>query len=218
MHKLLPKILNRKIISIIRGVGTEGLAPAVEALLRGGVDFVELTFDAASEENSLLTLEGIRMLREKFGTHLHVGAGTVLTPRQVELAAEAGAEFIISPNMNASVIARTGELGLLSMPGAFTPTEVEAAAEAGADIIKIFPAGTVGPAYFKALKAPLSHVRLAAVGGVSEDNICAFLNAGADAFGIGGFLVSRERVSRGAWDEIEASARAYVEKCKIKSI
>ena len=152
--------------------------------------------------------------RATVGDRCHIGAGTVLTVKQVEDAAAAGAEFMISPNTNVDVIRRTKELGLLSLPGAYTPTEAELAWESGADIVKIFPASGLGPAYFKAVKSSLSQLRLSAVGGVSEQNIHEFLAAGVDSFGIGNNLVSAERVARGAWQEIEAAAAFYTAAVK----
>ena len=140
---------------------------------------------------------------------MHIGAGTVLSVEQVEDAAQAGAEFIISPNTNTDVIRYTKQKGLISLPGAYTPTEAETAWEAGADIVKIFPAGNLGPSYFKAVKASLSQLRLSAVGGVSEHNIGDFLAAGVDSFGIGSNLVSADRVRRRDFDEIEKAAAFY---------
>lgn len=209
----LDEMLDSKIISIIRGVASSGVVSAVEALERGGVKFVEVTFRPGDEKACMDTLKSIEMLKKRFNG-MHIGAGTVLTTAQVKDAAAAGAEFIISPNMNLNVIAKTKELNLLSLPGAFSPTEIETAWEAGADIVKIFPAETVGPKYFKAVRGPLPNVRLAAVGGVSTKNIADFLAAGSDAFGIGSNLVSAARVKRAAWQEIEDDAAAYIAAVK----
>lgn len=209
----LEEMLDSKIISIIRGVASSGVVSAVEALERGGVKFVEVTFRPGDEKACMDTLKSIEMLKKRFNG-MHIGAGTVLTTAQVKDAAAAGAEFIISPNMNLNVIAKTKELNLLSLPGAFSPTEIETAWEAGADIVKIFPAETVGPKYFKAVRGPLPNVRLAAVGGVSTKNIADFLAAGSDAFGIGSNLVSAARVKRAAWQEIEDDAAAYIAAVK----
>lgn len=210
MEHLLTELLDKKIVAIIRGVSSEEIVKVGEALYQGGIRFMEVTFNASSLRASEDTLESIRLLREHMAPDMRVGAGTVLTTVQAELACDAGAEFIISPDTNVEVIRRTKELGLLSMPGALTPTEIQTAWTAGADVVKIFPASVLGPAYFKALKAPLSQVRLAAVGGVDETTLPDFQKAGADAFGIGGSLVSRDRILRQAWDEITAAAHRYV--------
>lgn len=210
MEHLLTELLDKKIVAIIRGVSSEEIVKVGEALYQGGIRFMEVTFNASSLRASEDTLESIRLLREHMAPDMRVGAGTVLTTVQAELACDAGAEFIISPDTNVEVIRRTKELGLLSMPGALTPTEIQTAWTAGADVVKIFPASVLGAAYFKALKAPLSQVRLAAVGGVDETTLPDFQKAGADAFGIGGSLVSRDRILRQAWDEITAAAHRYV--------
>lgn len=206
---VLQEMLDAKIISIIRGVSSRDIVQAVAALQRGGVRFVEVTYRPGDAAASQDTLKSIALLKETFQAPMHIGAGTVLSVEQVDAAAQAGAEFIISPNTNTDVIRRTKELGLVSLPGAYTPTEAETAWEAGADIVKIFPANSLGPAYFKAVKASLSQLRLSAVGGVSEDNIKDFLAAGVDSFGIGSNLVSAARVQRGAFDEIEKAAAFY---------
>lgn len=210
MEHLLTELLDKKIVAIIRGVSSEEIVKVGEALYQGGIRFMEVTFNASSLRASEDTLESIRRLREHMAPDMRIGAGTVLTTVQAELACDAGAEFIISPDTNVEVIRRTKELGLLSMPGALTPTEIQTAWTAGADVVKIFPASVLGPTYFKALKAPLSQVRLAAVGGVDETTLPDFQKAGADAFGIGGSLVSRDRILRQAWDELAATAHRYV--------
>lgn len=206
---LLQEMLDAKIISIIRGVASQDIVKAVEALQRGGVRFVEVTYRPGDDAACRDTLRSISVLQEQFGGQMHIGAGTVLSVQQVEDAAQAGAEFIISPNTNTDVIRYTKQKGLISLPGAYTPTEAETAWEAGADIVKIFPAGNLGPSYFKAVKASLSQLRLSAVGGVSEANISDFLAAGVDSFGIGSNLVSADRVRRRAFDEIEKAAAFY---------
>lgn len=209
----LEEMLSAKIISIIRGVVSDNIVSAVEALERGGVRFVEVTFRPGDEKACADTLKSIEMLKKRF-PGMHIGAGTVITVAQVKDAAAAGAEYIISPNTNLNVIEKTKELKLLSLPGAFSPTEIETAWEAGADIVKIFPASTVGPKYFKAVRGPLPNIPLAAVGGISTANIADFLAAGAAAFGIGGNLVSAARVKNAAWQDIENDAAAYVAAVK----
>ena len=138
-----------------------------------------------------------------------VGAGTVLTEEQLLLARDGGAKYIITPNTNPALIRKVKELGLISMPGAMTPSEAVAAWENGADIVKIFPAGTLGPDYIKAIRAPLSQIPLMAVGGVNEKNCASFLAAGCCGIGVGGGLVNKEWIMNGEWDKIIALAREY---------
>jgi 2-dehydro-3-deoxyphosphogluconate aldolase/(4S)-4-hydroxy-2-oxoglutarate aldolase len=155
-------------------------------------------------------LESIRRIRREFAGRVFPGAGTVLTPAQASWAVDAGAQYVISPDMNPDVIRRTRELGALSIPGAFTPTEITGAIAAGADFVKLFPAGLFGCDYVKAIRAPLSHVRLLAVGGVDLSNMKDFLQAGVVGFGIGGNLVNKKIISLGKFDELEATSRAFV--------
>ena len=154
-------------------------------------------------------LVGIEELKKYFGASIHVGAGTVLTCAGVDAAAAAGAEYILAPNMRPAVIHRAKEKGLLALPGAYTPTEIEEAWCEGADIVKVFPADSLGISYFKALRGPLPHIPLAAVGGVSVENVGSFLAAGAVVCGIGSNLVNEQRAAAHAWDEIRTMAAAY---------
>lgn len=210
MNDLLNDILSNKLIAIIRGVPSDSVLQVAEALVKGGINFMEVTYRPGDDIASADTLKSIAMIKERYAGKIHVGAGTVLTVEDVDRAYEAGAEYIISPNVNVDVIRRTKELQLISMPGALTPTEIEQAWEAGADVVKVFPAHVFGPKYFKDVKGPLCSVKLAAVGGIGAGNINEFLKAGADCFGIANSLVNADRVNRQAWDEITAEAEACV--------
>ena len=202
-------LMERKVIAIVRGVSSEKMPELVRAMADGGVRCVEVTFDQSSEEKQADTLRAIRVINERFGEEVCAGAGTVMTAEQVRLAKEAGAKYIISPNVNEAVIRETKKQGLVSIPGAFTATEVAAAYEYGADIVKLFPAAILGPAYVKALRAPLKHIPMTAVGGVSPENCASFIEAGCCGVGCGGNLVSTKLVEAGRFDEITATARAY---------
>lgn len=206
----LNRILESRIIAIVRGVYGAETAELAKALKRGGVSCIELTFDQSSEEKAEETLRAIRQLRKDFGEELCVGAGTVMTEEQVRRAAEAGAEYMISPNVDAAVIRETKRLGKLSIPGAMTPTEVAYARSCGADIVKLFPAGVLGAAYVRAVKAPLRHIPITAVGNVTVENCAELMRAGAAGVGVGGNLVSPKLVGEGRFDEISDIARAYV--------
>jgi len=210
-QKVLDKILESKIIAIVRGISSDKIISLVQAMLDGGICCVEVTFDQSSEEKAKDTLVSISKIKEHFGEKVMVGAGTVLTVEQVHKAVEAGAEYIISPNTDLEVIRETKKLDKVSIPGALTPSEAVAAYNAGADIIKLFPAGVFGASYIKAVKAPLKHIPITAVGGVSPDNIAGFIKAGAVGAGVGGNLVSAKLVDEGKFDEIAAIAKEYVD-------
>ena len=206
---LKQRILQDKIIVIARGLDQKNLVDFADAVLLGGIDFIEITVDQKSENQ---TFESIALLKEKFGDKLCVGAGTVLTEKQVTAAKNSGAQYIISPNVNPRVIQKTKESGMLSIPGAFTPTEICAAYDSGADLVKIFPASLGGPDYIKTVSQPLSHIPLIVMGGITPNLIKDYLAAGASGFGIGGGIVNKEYIVRGEYHKITAAAKEYRER------
>lgn len=210
-QEVLKKIRDGKIIAIIRGISSDKIVDLVEAMVAGGVYCAEVTFDQASVEGAQDTLVSIRKICEHFGDRVCVGAGTVMSSEQVCQAAKAGAKYIISPNTDPLVIAETKKLGLVSIPGAMTPTEAAYAYSLGADIVKLFPAGNLGAAYIKALKAPLKHIPVTAVGGVNAENCIEFFKAGVIGIGVGGNLVSKELVDSQNFAAITAAAKEYVD-------
>ena len=139
-----------------------------------------------------------------------IGAGTVLTKKQVELTKSAGGKFIISPDTNEEIIRYTKELSLVSIPGGATPTEIANAHRFGADFVKVFPVNFMGgPDYIKTIKAPLSNVRLLAVNGVGADNIADYLSAGAVGVGIGSGVVNKKLIESGQFEKITELAKQY---------
>lgn len=209
--KVIEAIEKEKIVVIVRGVAKEKLIPLCEAMYKGGIRLLELTFDASKKISDSETAENIKMLAENFSGRMFIGAGTVMEESQVELTKNVGGSFIISPNTDKAVIKRTAELEMVSMPGALTPSEIKLAHDYGADFVKLFPADSFGPGYVKAVKAPLSHIKIIAVGGVNVENIEAYLKAGASGFGIGTNIVDKELINNGRYDEITVLARKYVE-------
>ncbi len=209
-NEVIEAIEKEKLIVIVRGVEKEKLLPLCEAMYAGGIRLLEITYDASGKVTSEETAENIRMLSEAFAGRMYIGAGTVLTEAQVELTKNAGGSFIISPNTKEAVIKKTVGLGMVSMPGALTPTEIEAAHEYGADFVKLFPITSFGPDYVKAVKAPLSHIKLTAVGGINEENMPVYLKAGVSGFGIGTNIVNKKLVEQEDWTAITALAKRYV--------
>lgn len=208
---VLDRIYAEKIIAIVRGISSTQIVSLARALEAGGVSCIEVTFDQTAPEE---TLASLRAVKEAMGGAVCLGAGTVMTVEQVERSVQAGAEYIISPNVDEAVIRATKKLDKISIPGAMTPTETAFAWQCGADIVKLFPAGLLGPAYIKAVKAPLKHIPVTAVGNITVDNCASFIEAGAVGVGAGGSLVSARLVAQGRFDEIAAVARAYREKLK----
>ena len=200
---ILKKLSNTGIVPVVVIDNAKDAVPTAQALLAGGIDVMEITFRTAAAADS------IKAVAENCPDML-VGAGTVTTPELVTRTRDAGGQFIISPDTNPAVIARTRELGLVSMPGAMTPSEILAAHAAGADLVKLFPAAALGPAYLKAVRSPISHVRIMAVGGINEKNAAEFLKAGAVGLGVGGNLANRQWIADGAFEKITQTAQALV--------
>ena len=208
--QVIQKIEEEKIIAIVRGVGPEQCMKVADALYAGGIRLMEITYNQKDPASFQATADAISAITKAYEGRMFVGAGTVTTPELVELTAKAGGKFIISPDTNADVIRRTRELDMVSMPGALTPTEIMTAHRAGADHVQLFPAGDLGPNYVKAVRAPISHVKMTAVGGINEKNMADFLKAGVCGFGIGGNLANKAWIEAGEFDKITETARAMV--------
>jgi 2-dehydro-3-deoxyphosphogluconate aldolase/(4S)-4-hydroxy-2-oxoglutarate aldolase len=213
-NRIIDTVDAEKLIVIVRGVERDSLIPLAEAMYKGGVRLLELTYSANRKTPDSETADRIRMLAEHFDGRMLIGAGTVLTEKQVELTHNAGGLFIISPDVNPAVIKRTRELGLVSMPGALTPTEIMTAHNVGADFVKLFPIDTFGTDYVKAIRAPLSHVKMLAVGGVNLNNIADFKKSGISGFGIGSNIVDKKLLAQGDFEGIATLAEKYVNLIK----
>jgi 2-dehydro-3-deoxyphosphogluconate aldolase/(4S)-4-hydroxy-2-oxoglutarate aldolase len=200
----LRQVLDCGIVAVVRSPDSQQLVEVARALADGGVSVVEITMTVPD------ALEVLRRVRQALGERLLLGAGTVLDTETARAAFLAGAEYIVAPTLNLDVIRLCQRYDKLVMPGAFSPTEILAAWEAGADIVKVFPADVVGPAFFKAVRAPLPQVRLMPTGGVDLNTAAAFLRAGACCLGIGGQLVEAKAVAERNFDRIRDLARQYV--------
>lgn len=215
MDTKLVDILNKeRLVAILRGVPMERIEGVITALINGGVKVLEFTFDHDMPDYINANAAKIRFAKEKFGQQLIIGCGTAIKVEEVEAAFEAGAQLVISPNVNEAVIKRTKELGMISMPGALTPTEICFAYDCGADIVKLFPAGELGVGYIKAVRGPLKHIPMSAVGGVKPENVSEFLDAGVSGFGVGGQLVLSKAVKEGDYSAIEKRAREFTDAIK----
>lgn len=210
-EQIIKQVKENKIIAIVRGVYGEDCLNLAKALYEGGIKLLEVTFDQSKPEALSRTSDTVKLLVKELGDKMAFGAGTVTTLEMLELAKNAGAQFIVSPNTNEKVIKATVEGGMVSMPGAMTPSEVLNAYEYGADFVKLFPIGNLGVSYVKAVCAPINNVPLLAVGGVNEKNIKDFLNAGAVGAGVGGNLVNKEWIAAGEFDKITALAKEFVQ-------
>ena len=204
-----------RIIAIIRGFAPDTCLRLAEAYAKGGIRLVEVTFNQKMPETWKDTAAAIRAIKERFAGAVRVGAGTVLAEEQLSMCEQAGGEYMITPNVNCALIRECVRRGLVAMPGALTPSEAVEAWDAGASFVKIFPAGSLGPGYVKAMRAPLSHIPFLAVGGISPDNVADFMRAGCVGAGVGGNLTNKEWIAAGAWEKIEEVARRLVENSRI---
>lgn len=204
----LQRVLDLGLVAIIRAPSGDQLVDVAEALYRGGIDVIEVTFTVPG------ALDIIKQLKEAVGDRVLLGAGTVLDAETARAAILAGAEFIVTPTVNSDVIKLCQRYSKVMMAGAFTPTEILTAWEAGADIVKVFPADVSGPSYLKAVHGPLPQVRLLPTGGVNLDTLASFVDAGACAVGLGGALVEKQALAEGNMQRVEEQAKAFVEAMK----
>jgi 2-dehydro-3-deoxyphosphogluconate aldolase/(4S)-4-hydroxy-2-oxoglutarate aldolase len=201
----LQRVLDCGIVAVVRFDDPGPLVEVVRSLAAGGVTVAEVTLTVPD------ALEVIRLARRSLGDRVLLGAGTVLDAETARAALLAGAEFIVSPGLNLEVVRLCRRYDKLVIPGALTPTEVITAWEAGADVVKVFPAEVVGPAFFKALRGPLPHVKLMPTGGVDLKTAGEYLKAGAACLGVGSQLVEPRLVASGDFPGITRLAAEYVD-------
>jgi 2-dehydro-3-deoxyphosphogluconate aldolase / (4S)-4-hydroxy-2-oxoglutarate aldolase len=201
-------VLSSKVIAVIRMSDAEKLAKVVEAVKAGGVKAIEITMTTP------FALEIIATMAKKKAPDVLVGAGTVLDPETAVQAIHAGADFIVSPVTNPAMITVCRRYDTLVAPGAFSPTEILTAWQSGADIVKVFPATSVGPKYFKDILGPLPYVRLMPTGGVSLENARDFIAGGACCVAIGTALLDKKAIEAGDWDLLTRKAQALVDSMK----
>ena len=196
-------LVDSGVVAVLRGADPETLIEITEALLAGGVTGIELTADNPEIDAMLEALDG------SFDDEITVGVGTVLDAETARMAMLAGAEFVVSPSLHKDVIEICNRYGTLVAPGVMTPTEAIRGYEAGADLIKVFPASSLGPGHLKSIKGPYSQIPLMPTGGVDLDNAADYITAGAECVGAGGALVDYEAADRGEFDAITENARAF---------
>lgn len=192
------------LIAILRLPDMGGAVGAARALREAGVSALEVTLTTPE------ALRGLRPLREAMGPDALLGVGTVVDVPAARAALEAGAQFLVTPILDPGVIALGARQGTPVLPGTFTPTEIYRAWSMGAPLIKVFPAGVVGPQFFRDMRGPFPQIRLIPTGGVTLENVGAFIAAGAAAVAVGGQLADPRLVSAGRWDEIRSRARAFL--------
>lgn len=201
----LTTIESTRIIAIVRLKEYNQALDLARALIAGGISVIEFTLTGRG------AVEAIARTRAELGASALIGAGTVLTTRDVAEVATAGAQFVVTPVLSLPVIEASHAQNMPIICGALTPSEMQTAYEAGAEMVKVFPARQVGPQYLRDILAPLPHLRLVPTGGIDAHNAADYLKAGAVAVGIGGSLVAEQAVAVGDWERITRHARACVD-------
>ena len=203
----LQRIMDTGVVAVVRANSSEEALKIAEAVSRGGIDIIEIALTVPR------ALDVIRDLKKAYpGGEILIGAGTVLDPETARLALLAGAEYIVSPNLNIDTVTLCNRYQALSMPGCMSITEIVKAMEAGADVIKLFPGSVFGPSIIKAIKGPLPQAVLMPTGGVTLDNVQEWIQNGCIAVGVGGELT--KGADRGDYDSVQKKAKQFVEKVK----
>lgn len=204
-EQVLSTVEKHKAVAVLRIPDESLFEPVAEALIRGGVHVLEITLTVPNAVGL------IRKASKLYGDQILIGVGSVLTAEQVNESTDAGAQFVVSPVSKKEVIDRAVQLKRVMMAGAFTPTEIQQAWEWGSDIVKVFPANITGMDFFKAVKAPMPHLKLMPTGGVTLTNGKEWMKAGACAVGVGSALVSGEDLRNRNFKAIEEKARVLVD-------
>jgi len=203
--EILDRLVEPGVVAVLRLDRRDKVLPVCEALVRGGIRALEITLTMPE------ALTALREARDTLGDQTVVGAGSVLNLSEAAAALDAGAEFLVSPVCRPEIVARGHAAGRPVVLGALTPTEVQTAQEAGADLVKLFPADILGPAYCRALLAPMPHLKIIPTGGVNLHAAPEFVKAGCVAVGVGSPLVPPEFIAREDWTGLESLAHQFVE-------
>ena len=193
----------KPVLGILRGIDEGSLEGVLKAAFSGGLRFLEITLNTAS------AFSLIKKASEQFPDFC-VGAGTVLSAESAQSAVDAGAKFIVAPNLSETVAEFCHQNNTSYFPGALTPTEIEKAWSFGATMVKVFPASQMGPNYFKLLKGPFDHIKLMAVGGVGPQNIPDYFSAGASAVALGGSIFSPSRMANREFSPIQKEIEEFM--------
>jgi len=212
MNQFVKEYAESKVIVVCRGIAEEEIVNVAQAMYDGGIRFMEVPFNQADPSSFASTARKIRAVREAMDGKMHVGAGTVITMEQFEIAKEAGAEIIVSPTMEEDVIVATKEAGLISMPGCATPSEMTKAYKLGADLIKLFPASMVTMKTIKEISVPLNHLPLVCFGGVSTENIKEVLATGVVGVGMASSILDKEALAKKDYAKITELAKAVTDQ------
>lgn len=205
-QRVRDRIVDSGIIAILRGIDADRIGPVARAIHEAGVGAIEITADGTRVGAKIATVD-----RELADTEAVVGAGTVLDAPTAQSVIDAGAEFVLAPDTTPEVVTTCNRHGVVSIPGVMTPTEAVTAVEAGADMLKLFPASTVGPGHVGALQGPLGDLPIVPTGGIGPENVDDFFDAGAVAVGVGSSIVDYDAVERGDFERVRETAARVVD-------
>jgi len=194
------QIAAERVVAVIRLADASKLVAVIEAVAAGGVRCIEITMTVPN------AVELIRQVSASVSDHILIGAGTVTDAETALAVIDAGAQFVVSPILSAEVIAVCKQADIYCAPGCFTPTEIFTAWKLGADVIKVFPATSLGPKFFKDIKGPFPQIPLMPTGGVSIDNARDWITAGAVAVGIGSDLLDKKAIDEGRYEVLTSRA------------
>jgi len=200
------QLVENGVIAVMRGIDVDDVVSVGRALQEAGVGGLEVTADEAHASEKIAALD-----RELGGTEAIIGAGTVLDAPTAQSVIDAGSEFVVSPHTEPEVIRTCNRHGILVAPGVMTPTEAVRAIDAGADVLKMFPASTIGPGHIGALSGPLGDIDIIPTGGISQENVADYLEAGAVAVGAGSALVDYDAIADGDFEQVRETAASFVD-------
>ncbi|MCL4521040.1 MAG: bifunctional 4-hydroxy-2-oxoglutarate aldolase/2-dehydro-3-deoxy-phosphogluconate aldolase [Firmicutes bacterium] len=209
MDAIRERLKAARVIAILRRMPAEAILSIAESLVAGGVQAIEITFGSEG------TAAAISAVKHRLGARALVGAGTVMSTLQVDTAMEAGAEFLLSPHFDSRLVKYAQDKGIVFIPGVTTPSEIARAVATGCSLLKLFPAGSLGPGYLKDLKGPFREVDFIPTGGIGKENGASFFQAGALALGMGGLLVAQAYVDRGDFQGLQTHAAQVLEAVSI---
>ena len=208
-EEVLKKIVESGVVAVIRIKETRRLQKVIEAVRKGGVKAIEITMTVPN------AVEIIRAMAVSKPDDIVLGAGTVTDVETAKAVIDAGAQFIVGPVLNLEIIKLCREHGIACMPGCYTPTEIFTAWQAGADVVKVFPATSLGPRYLKDIAGPFPQIKMMPTGGVSVDNVGEWITAGAIAAGIGSDLLDKKAIDEERYDVLTERAARMTENVRI---
>ena len=200
-NQILNEILKRKVVAVLRVKEESKLQSIIESINAGGISIAEITMTVPN------AIQLIERMCEKLDKNIIIGVGSVLNSKTAESAIKAGAKYVVSPVFNKEIIETAHRFEVPAIPGCFSPTEIQTAFEAGADIVKVFPADIVGMEFFKAILAPMPHLKIMPTGGVTLTNAGDWIKSGACAVGIGSALLDKKAIKENNFTKLTENAK-----------